>query len=224
MNPEVIFVFVVLAIINSLFNKNKVQKKQQQRRTQQMQNQQNQNQQESDKPVKNQQRKASRTRDSEDYGLSERRKEPSSENSKKSQPQPQRQRPRSLLEEVLEQYNIREDHSSSKPKEESPKKEQVEVIESSIEDEHYTDYSRRDQPKKSRKKKEMKGYSKSRKKGVESGELSGDFFEKTSVEKSEIGADGFSELLKFDQQALVRGIIMSEILEKPKSMRKKKVG
>ena len=213
MNPEVIFIFVVLAIINSIFNKNKVQKKQQQRRNQQMQNQQSQSQQRPEQ---------AKSRDTGDYGLSERRKASSSEN--REQTQPQRQKPRSLLEEVLEQYNIREDNAPSKPKEQASKVAPVKVQESSTDDGHYTDYSKRDQPKKSRKKKELKGYSKSRKKGMEAGELSGNFFEKTSVEKTEIGADSFSELLKFDQQSLVRGIVMAEILKKPKSMEKKKVG
>ncbi len=208
MNPEVIIIFIVLAIINSIFNKNKVQKKQQQRRNQQSQNQQ--------RPAQ------TKPRDSEDYGLSERRKASSSEKPEMSQPQ--RQKPRSLLEEVLQQYNISDEKAPAKPKEQTPKEVSVKVKETSNDEGHYTDYSNRDQPKKSRKKKEMKAYSKPRKKGVESKELSGDFIEKTSVEKTEIGAEGFSELLKFDQQSLVRGIVMAEILEKPKSMRKKKVG
>lgn len=215
MNPEVIFIFVVLAVINSIFNKNKVQKKQQQRRTQQMQNQQ--------KPAQSQNKQQQTdSEDSGDYGLSERRKSGPAGNPQK--PQPRTKKPRSLLEEVLEQYNIREDDTPQKNKGQTPKKTPIKDAEVSKDDGHYTDYSNRDLPKKSRKKKELESYSKPRKKGVEAGELGGDFFEKTSVEKSEIGAEGFNELLKFDQQSLVRGIVMSEILEKPKSMRKKKVG
>jgi type IV secretory pathway VirB10-like protein len=218
MNPEVIIVFVVLAIINSIFNKNKVQKKQQQKRNQQ-------NQQQFGQSGPDQKQKKPDSRNSDDYGLSERRKSPSGENGEKTRQQAptQRQRPRTLLEEVLQQYNISEDDQSSKPKKEAPKSVEVKA-ETSKEEDHYTDYSRRDLPKKSRKKKEMKPYSKRPKKGVESGELTGDFFEKTSVEKSEIGAQSFDQLLTFDQQSLARGIIMAEILEKPRSMRKKKVG
>ncbi len=212
MNPEVIFIFVVLAIINSIFNKNKVQKKQQQRRNQQMQNQENQQ-----RPAQTKHRDSS-----EDYGLSERRKVSSSEKTEKTQSQ--QQKPRSLLEEVLQQYNINDEKTSTKTKEQTSKEVPVKTKETSNDEGHYTDYSNRDQPKKSRKKKEMKAYSKPRKKGAEAKKLSADFIEKTSVEKSEIGAEGFSELLKFDQQSLVRGIIMSEILEKPKSMRKNKAG
>jgi|GEM_PF-1184465 len=218
MNPEVIFIFVVLAIINSIFNKNKVQKKQQQRRNQQ-------NQQKFGQSGPDQKQSKTNSRDSGDYGLSERRKEPSSENREKTQPksQPQRQRPRSLLQEVLEQYNIKEDKAPPIQEGEIAKESPKNDNEISKEEGHYTDYSNRELPKKSRKKTEMKPYSKPRKKGVIAGELSGDFFEKTSVEKSEIGVEGFDQLLKFDQESLVQAIVMSEILDKPKSMRKKKV-
>lgn len=202
MNPEVIFVFVVLIVINSLFNKNKVQKKQQQRRNQQ--NQQNQRPQSS--------------------GPSEKREQQTKTDSRRETSESGKQKSRSLLEEVLEQYNVSEKQVPSRGEQKKPEETPEKVKKASGDEGHYTDYSDRDQPKKSRKKKEMKAYSKPRKKGVETGELSGDFFEKTSVEKSEIGVEGFNELLEFDQKSLVRGIVMSEVLQKPKSMRKKKVG
>ena len=234
MNPEVIFIFVVLAIINSIFNKNKVQKKQQQRRNQQNQQgfgqsgpdqRKTQTQTKTQTKTRTQTQTKTHSRDSEDYGLSERRKEPSLENREKAQSksQPERQRPRSLLEEVLEQYNIKEDKAPSIKEGEIAKDSPEKVEEISKEEGHYTDYSNRELPKKSRKKTEMKPYSKPRKKGLKPGELSGDFFEKSSVEKSEIGVEGFDQLLKFDQESLVQAIVMSEILDKPKAMRKKKV-
>lgn len=202
MNPEVIFVFIVLVVINSLFNKNRVQKKQQQRRN--VQNQQNQ------------------TRQS--TATSEKKHQQASSSTKEQRKEPPRQKPRSLLEEVLEQYNISEKKPPSREDQPKPEQKPEKTKQADENVSYHKGYTKKDQPKKSGKKKEGKSPAKPRKSGVEAGELTGDFFEKTSVEKSEIGIEGFDRLLKFDQESLVRGIVMSEVLQKPKSMRKNKAG
>lgn len=220
MNPEAIIVFVVLIAINALFSKNKTQK-QQQRRNQQSQNKQRPAQQGPDRQRSEQERSTKDSGEARGYGLNQRH-EGSSENKDTVRPQRQRQRPRSLLEEVLEQYNITEEQEPSKSKSTSSEEIQENAIETKKEEDHYTDYSNRNLPKKSRKKKELKGYTKRRKNGVETGEGIEDVIGKDSVDKSEIGTEGFDKLLKFDQRSLVQGIVMAEILDKPKATRKKR--
>ncbi len=218
MNPEAIIVFVALIAINALFSKSKAQK-QQQRRNQQSQKKQRPTQQGPDQQRSAQQRSTKDSEESRGYGLNQRH-EASSEDRKTVRPQ--RQRPRSLLEEVLQQYNITEDQETPKPKNIPSEEIQENAIETGNEEDHYTDYSNRNLPKKSRKKKELKGYTKRRKNGVEAGESIEDVIGKSSVEKSEIGTEGFDKLLKFDQRSLVQGIVMAEILDKPKATRKKR--
>ena len=191
-----------------------MQKKQQQRRNQQSQQFEKQQ-------VDSQQKMAQRkSQDSSNYGLSEEKKTPSLQ--KREKPQTQGQNPRSLLEEVLQQYNLNDGSAQQKSDAKTSKEVKVKPEKSAEEKKHYTDYSDRAQPQKSRKKKVMESYTKNRKKGIKAGELGGDFFEKSSVEKNEIGIEGFNELLTFDQKSLVRGIVMAEVLGKPKSLQKKK--
>lgn len=215
MNPEVIFIFIVLAIINSIFNKNKVQKKQQQRRNQQSQQFEKQQ-------VDSQQKMAQRkSQDTQTYRGAE---EKDASAPQERETQTRSQKPRSLLEEVLQQYNLSESSTQQKPENKTPTEPKTDPVKPSKEKKKSRGYSHRTQPQKLNKNKVVESYKKSRKSGIESGELGGDFFSKTSVEKNQIGTEGFDELLSFDQKSLVQGIVMAEILGKPKALQKKKTG
>ncbi len=193
MNIEVILVFIVIAVLSGLSNRNKNQQQKRKR----------QNRQPPSQPM---------------------------ESRKTSQKQPQRTTPKrkSLLEEMMEQYDLadprnKQDARTTKkperkikpeePVEEKKKTDPKKKITSSLE--HKEKKSISSSIKRKSKEKKIDD------KGIYGTELTKDLIDATSVEKSEIGQKAFSSLVEVDQQSLVKGIIMAEVLGKPKSRRRK---